>query len=286
MRQAGNRVARAILIAVLICADVSLAAGQGVVARITDLEGQATMAGAGDKNLRILGRVSPGAEISLSADARITLHFPASRTDYRFVGPNTINVSADAASGSDSPATIHHHGDIGITLDAGDSDLGAIAMRGLEVEPTKLEMLRPVDTTILLTRPIRFQWQVTAPFDEYQFSLENANGVQLYSRFTGDAGLDLPAEVTLSAGNHYRWSVTASAVDGRSAGATAEFTTASTADEARFFRLAALNRGDVSNRVLYTLYLDALGLHLEAEAARQALEPVRPGISSRTEPVR
>jgi hypothetical protein len=278
MRQAGLIIRRVTLLAALFLATTTAADGESV-ARVTDLMGVATLQDGDGGNLRVLSRVRAGSDIRLDPGSHITLHFPANRTDYRFQGPNTIRVARDAAFGSQSAADIRQHNDIGVSLDTGDTDLGAIAMRSLSPQASDLRLLRPVDTVVLISRPTDFHWQSGESFDEYQFTLVTASGYPVISLFTDDTSIHLPHGTRLSPGTSYRWTVRADAKDGRSIQATGEFSSASTDTEARFFRLATLNGGDISNRVLYSLYLDAMGLHLEAESARRDLEPLRPGIS-------
>ena len=279
---AGRSLIRSLAIAALFCITAA-AAGAGSVAMVTDLSGmvttQETDSGDQSKALRILQRIRPGTIISLSAESYVTLHYPATRTDFRFQGPNVIRVSEGAAVGSEGSAETRQHGDIGVSLDTSDTDLGAIAMRSLGDFSPELRLSNPVDTIVLLSRPTEFKWQSDPEFKDFQFTLATESGQPVISTFTGDARVLLPHGVNLEPNTGYRWSVRADTADGRSSLATADFSTASTDIEARFFRLSILNRGEISDRVLYSLYLDALGLHIEADAARQALESIRPGIS-------
>ena len=262
--------------------------GADSVAMVTDLSGAVT-AREGDqasdgRPLRILQRVRSGSTIALSAESYVTLHFPSTRTDFRFQGPNLIRIGKDSAVGSETPAETRQHGDIGVSLDTTDTDLGAIAMRSLGDHSPGLRLQTPVDTVVLLSRPTEFRWQSDPRYADYQFTLSTEAGQPVISTFTGSARVRLPHDINLQPDTAYRWSVRADSADGDSSLATASFSTASTAIEARFFRLATLNQGEISNRVLYSLYLDALGLHVEADAARQALEPIRPGISAEASP--
>lgn len=261
----------------------AVATGAGSVAMVTDLSGivttQETGAGNQSKALRILQRIRPGTMINLSAESYVTLHFPATRTDFRFQGPNVIRVTEGAALANGVAAETRQHSDIGVSLDTSDTDLGAIAMRSLGDFSPELRLSTPVDTIVLLSRPTEFKWQSDPEFKDFQFTLATKSGQPVISTFTGEARVHLPHGVNLEPDTAYRWRVRADTADGRTSVASADFSTASTDTEAQFFRLSALNRGEISNRVLYSLYLDALGLHIEADAVRQALESIRPGIS-------
>ena len=234
--------------------------GAGSVAMVTDLSGNVTASDgeseSDTRSLRILERVRSDTKLILPEESHVTLHFPATRTDFRFQGPNVIRIGKDSAAGSETPAETRQHGDIGVSLDTRNSDLGAIAMRSLGDYSPGLRLQSPVDTVVLLSRPTEFRWQPDPGYSDFQFTLSTRAGQPVVSTFTGSPLVRLPHDISLQPDTAYRWSVRADSSDGDSTLASAEFSTASADIEARYFRLAALNRGEISNRVLYTLYLD------------------------------
>lgn len=259
---------------------VPVAAMDRTVARITDLQGQAGLEGETEGKLRILARVRSGSLIHLQPGASLTLHFPATRTDYRFTGPDLIRVEQRRAVSSGNEPEVKTHSDIGVNLDLANTDLGAISMRSIDGGAPSIRDLRPSDTRVLLSRPVTFRWQAPAGAGPVQLVLSTADGHTLFSRTTADASLVLPPDVRLEAGGQYRWRVSAERGDAGRMTSDAAFSVAPTKVETSYFRLATLSGGSVSDLVLQALYLEQLMLQEEADRTWQYLETRRPGIQA------
>ncbi len=251
------------------------------VARITDIQGVAALIdGDEPENLRILTRLRSGNRIRLEAGASVTMHFPASRTDFRFSGPDTIRVEDQRAVGESATPEIRVHSDIGVNLDLTDTDLGAIAMRSIKPESNGLKVLGPSDTRVLLGKPVTFRWQAPEEAGIYNIALKSASGQNLFNQTTAATSLVLPPDISLVPGGRYQWQVYAMGNDGMRLSAEAEFSAAPADVEARYYRIAVLTSGNVSDLVLHGLYLEQMALHEEAEKSWQYLETLRPGIRS------
>lgn len=264
---------------VLVAMSTAYGAGR-TVARVTDLEGTATVEVDGEAgDLRILARVHQGASILLGEGSRITLHFPAVRTDFKFFGPATVRVLQQTAIGNNGVAEKKQHGDIGVSLDLSRSDLGGIIARSIKVEDPQIVLQHPSRSKVVAGRPLVFSWSSRSHGAVYDLTLQDAFGAKLFSGSTADTTMKLPAGTSLEIGATYVWSVAANDSGGSKWSKSAQFITASKQETDRFYQLSALTRGDISDLVLYALHLDQMQLKTESEKIWQHLESFRPGIS-------
>lgn len=275
-----NRTSATILAVLLAVVQALPVVAEGhTVARVTDLAGAAGVEVDGaNSGLRILARVREGARITLDPGATITLHFAATRTDYRFEGPASIVVGAvGAESESGAPAAQTTHESVAVSLDLENTDLGAILVRGAASGP-RFTIDHPKRSVVISRRPVEFAWSGLPDGTTYQFSVTDDLGDEVFAATTTDTGVTLPADAVTRMDAAYDFRVLALPPAGAPVKRRGYFVTARAATEARYRTLEPLSAGSVSDRVLYGLLTAELGLDQESRRAFEALETERPGI--------
>jgi len=258
------------------------ALGNDIVARVTDIQGNATETSSGiERNLRILARIKDGAIIRLEKGSEITLHFSAKRKDMRFVGPGVINVIGQSANSSNGVASTKEHKDIGISLDLSGSGLGGIIARGINPLKPTVTLNYPVKTKVIADRPLSLSWSTEDDKPAmFSVSLQQIGGPVLFKQSTTANQIRLPGNVTLNSGSAYEWSVVANSGGGKSAPRVGEFKVATASEASQFYLIYSEEKKSVSDWVLYALQLDEMKLEIESADVWQQLEAIRPGIKN------
>lgn len=245
MRHSRSRVwclfARLVLILPLLLA-VPVWAGLPV-AVIANLQGAVTQrqepaAGAAAKLLDPLEEL---AILTLAANARATLYFPASGKAFELRGPGDFEVGTVAVralgkapppSGRDLNAAYRD-----IKLDRKPIAKAAVIMRGRIGEPSE-SLLEPRGL-VLSPDNLTFRWVPQATGALYRFQLTNEMGKPLYETETLETSIGLPEWMTLMRGERYRWEVEVVSGNGGALKGWREFVVA---DEAMRSGLAELDR--------------------------------------------
>jgi len=242
---------------------------------VIDAQGDATLAGA---RVAILTGLPSGAEVTLAPAARVVVVHTQNGRQFELIGPGAfrwtggkvevvrpgelrVRESADAAFGD-------------LRLRTGRLAQASISMRGVPGE-SKLQLVSPASTW-LLEAPKSFRWQPMASAASYRFQLTDSNGKPLHEARTSAAAVDLPAGVALEAGRTYGWQVQAELAGGRSIDGWTEFGVAAPDLRARVDRARPRADASFSDRLLYALLLDELGVREEAERLWAQLVRERP----------
>lgn len=243
---------------------------------VIDVQGNATLAGKG--SLEILAGLAPGAEVSLAPAARVTVLDSASGRQFDLVGPGafrwnngTVEVVRPGklvvrAPGSESLKEVR--------LRTARIAQASIRMRGGD-ESRPVELVFPVSTW-LLERPAAFRWRPVTGAKMYRFQLTDSTGRPLHELSTTRTSIDLPAAVALEAGRTYGWQVWAELADGRTPDGWTEFGLAGPDLRARVERDRLPADARFSDRLLYALLLEELGVRDDAARLWLQLASERP----------
>jgi len=242
---------------------------------VIDVQGEATLAG---KRVAILAGLPPAAEVALAPAARLVVVHTQNGRQFELIGPGTfrwtggrveivrpgelrVRESADAAFGD-------------LRLRTGRIAQASISMRGAPGD-SKLQLASPVSTW-LLEAPRTFRWQPLSGAGSYRFQLTDSNGKTLHEARTSAAAVELPAGVALEAGRTYGWQVQAELPGGRAVDGWTEFGVAGPELRTRVERARPRADASFSDRLLYALLLDELGVREEAERLWTQLARERP----------
>jgi hypothetical protein len=243
---------------------------------VIDVQGEATLAG---KRVAILTGLPPGAEITLATAARAVVVHTQNGRQYELIGPGAfrwangraeivrpgelrVRESADATFGD-------------LRLRTGRIAQASISMRGAAAD-TRVRLDSPVSTW-LLEAPKSFRWEPVAGATGYRFQLTDSNGKAVHEARTTGAAVELPAGVALEPGRTYGWQVQAELSGGKTVDGWTEFGLASAELRGRVDRARPRADASFSDRLLYALLLDELGVREEAGRLWSGLARERPG---------
>lgn len=166
-------------------------------------------------SVSMLAEFVPGSRLRLHKDAKVLLLFYRSGEQYAVGGPSLIRfhrAGLEALSGSEPVRKPALQGKDGRTLTV---RAAGVAQAGMVVRGSNrpISPLNPAGAITLEPRPT-FRWREFEAGIEYHFILRDSNGRILLDRVTRGGSLELPAQVALGEGEHYRWSLSARAPDG------------------------------------------------------------------------
>jgi hypothetical protein len=243
---------------------------------VIDVQGSATLAGNG--RLAILAGLAPGAEVSLAPAARVTVLDSASGRQFELIGPGAFRWTNGMvevvrpgkivmrAPGNESMKEVR--------LRTARIAQASISMRGGE-ENRPVRLAFPVSTW-LLERPAEFRWEPVTGAKMYRFQLTDSTGRALHETSTAGTFVALPVSVALEAGHTYGWQVWAELADGRTPDGWSEFGLAGPDLRARVERDRPPPDARFSDRLLYALLLEELGVRDDAAQLWQQLARERP----------
>jgi hypothetical protein len=281
-----------IKIALTLIVSVSFAVNAQIdqnVAMVSDFEGTGSIKVAGNKEpADILIELATGAQISLAEGSKLSLFFFESSEEYAYEGPVEILIEAQQPkllSGNAADTRNLNMAKLaGIAADDEDGiGLGVLKLRNFE--KPKLQLLSPVDTTVVAMHP-KFSWLPVEGATTYEFSLSNELGKQIASAAVTDHSIELPDGTQLISGAEYTWEITTQIPDAQEYSAHAYFTVAEqeVMDQVEASRPAPT--ASFSEKVVYARLLEKLGSKQDAKTIWQeldALKPNSPLIQSRIE---
>jgi hypothetical protein len=193
--------------------------------------------------------------------------YVASGDEYKFSGPGSYRLDAS------SPQTINgavpvKQVSIGSTL--GDKkirtegvSLATMKMRANKKGLRTLEPLSP-SGSITLADPLQLSWRAPAVGLSYQVQLIDSQNKVLVSKEVEANTFTLPQEISLSGGGYYVWIITTTLPDGLLVTSSAQFRVAPNEIREQAAKLKPVNKGTVSERVAYGLWLEGENLANEA----------------------
>ena len=271
-------------------------ASTGPVAVVTDVKGKATLLHAGRRHeVVVLDLLERSDELLLAQKAQVEIAFFAGPPRvFLLSGPGRFALDTNAVISGDASARIAVR-DLAeawrtVKIQPGMLGRASVALRGSSAE--RLQLQAPVGAQLeealdaLRWKPPNGRgsqnWQ-------YAVRLIDANGAVVFSAFTQDTQIALPAKLPWLREQPYLWTVKATADDGRRAEAATEFRLVDRATQERMEQLGRIaqeahaQRSDAdgaAEQVLFAIALDQVDLRSEADRRWRALATARPAFAS------
>jgi len=250
------------------------------VAMVTDLQGAATLAK--DKaRLGLMAYLEPGTEITLAANAKLTLTFLTKPLEQSFSGPAKIVVQTDKIEVLQGGAGQSRKLDpdkvtVAMKFEPAARDRMTQATFVMRSTSLRLELIGPAATKVTTTTP-EFSWKALKDASGYKISLLDEAGKLLREQRVSVNTWTPQGSEALSPGKSYQWTVEATLASGQTDTAQAQF---SVLDKAAAKNIAKHKPGQhapFSERLLYAARLENEGLTHEAAALWRELAAERPG---------
>ena len=249
-------------------------------ALVTDATGKAVvLSGTNQAPVAILAAISADARVRLDAGARVTVLQLQSGDEYILEGPALVGFAArePVAISGNSPqkraAAPTRTGDVRIAR-------GAVTQAGFVMRnfrtTSRIKLLNLNDTLSLALNP-EFRWESGEPDARYTFELFDSTGNSLYQTEVAATTLQPPASIQLRESTLYKWEVSARLPDGRRYVSYGKFTIAPADLRARVKASRPAPGAAVSDRVVFAVWLEQMGLRDEARRYWRALARERPG---------
>ena len=237
------------------------------VALVIDVEGRATVAG---RDLRLLGEMAAGSEVTLEAGGRVVLLYLADGVEYALAGPGRFRIAANGPRGGagmpspvrSAPATRWRD----TRLRSDRIVQGGHVMRG----PERATLQRPVNE-LVVTPGVVFAWESQGEATTYRLDVVDAGGRSVLAVET-DATEYRAEASALRPGQRYRWSIRGQHPSTREPFyAASEFRTADAGQRRALADARPAADADFAQQVRYVALLERIGARSEAQAMREAL---------------
>jgi len=261
----------ALALAMLACALAARAAAP--VAFVTDVQGDARLAGAG--KLAFLGELSPGTTVVLGAGAKAAVMYVDSGTEFLLVGAGEFLIDPAAATAIKGMAparrTVGVRADPTVVARVSRSATASLRMRGVTAAAVaKPGPAYPSNTRIATLQPT-LRWNGEAGAGGFEVKVAASDGTQAWKGSSRANAQRLP--VKLAAGARYSWSV---ASGGKLLG-EAHFETLPADALARAEKSRASAKS-FSDRVMYAFVLQDIGADPDAREVWAELARERPDL--------
>lgn len=259
---------------------LAAAAGEPVVAMVTDLEGKAVLLDDTRKAaVSILSEIRQDGRVQIDAGGRLVAVYVNSGQSYEMKGPAVVQFRAqqpEAQSGAKPQEK-------GNALSKANKEVrikpvvvaqAAIVMRS--VKPSlKLKLLNPLGNKSLDARPT-FSWKGLAPNLQYRFALLDDTGKSLYETTVTETTLQLPAQVQLKETTTYTWVVSTQHPDGAAYSNASDFSLASADLRRQVESLRPSGSAPFSERIAFAAWLEEMSLRDEARKYWKSAAAERP----------
>ncbi len=245
------------------------------VAMVTDLQGSARLTEEGrQRPLALLEYLRPGHEVRLGKNARVTLIYFQSGTQYVAGGEGTVRIAAtkpEVAGGATLVGSETRQAALAASARK-DVVQGALVMK---IVPQPIQPLSPVDTRVLNAHPV-FVWMSPKAKPPFQITLTDANKQVVARADVKAMRFELPASVTLMDGARYIWRVEGRTSKGDPVIGEASFDVATAAERDKVNQARPAAGAAFSERVTYAAILDGMGFRDDARQLWRQLAAERP----------
>lgn len=254
----------------------SLTAHAIIAAMVTDLQGRASI-GFGGRTVAatIASEIETGAQVQVQSGSTLVALYLTSGTEYVFKGPAQVTfgpqqpeVLTGAPAVLRGPATANP-----IRIKPVGMSQSAMVMRSSGAA-ARIRLLSASGTTVVDTRP-EFHWQEPHPGLKYQVEIADDTGRLLHESTVDGALFMLPAGLHLKEGMSYTWSVSTRLPDGRKYSSIGDFGIANAELRSHAVALRPAADAELSQWVVYAIWLDQIGLKDEARKRWRALSAER-----------
>jgi hypothetical protein len=258
---------------VLLPARTALAAD--AVAMVTDLQGPARLVDEGrQRPLALLEYLRPGHEVRLGKNARVTLIYFQSGTQYVAGGEGTVRIAVakpEVAGGATLAGSETRQAALAASARK-DVVQGALVMKTV---PQPIQPLSPADTRVLDTRPV-FVWKSPKAKPPFHLTLTDANKQVVAQADVKAMRFELSPSVTLMEGARYTWRVEGKTAKGEALVGEASFEVATAAERDKVRQARPTSGAAFSERVTYAVILDGMGFRDDARQLWRQLAAERP----------
>lgn len=237
-------------------------------AMVSDLQGKVSLHGETPRALDLLDEIKAGEEIEIAKDARLVFVVYATGTEYTVSGEARLRVGTDSVASIGGAVPDVRRSPIlapmeGIRLNpVGLTQAALVTRTTRQASLLKLKTLE--DTRTLNPRP-EFAWEPLLERDgAYRFELTDDSGISLLKSEVNSPGLTLPANIALSPGVHYSWSVQVLGKDGRKYSNWGDFSVLSDVERADVETRRPAENAPFSEHLLFAVWLEARDLKDEA----------------------
>ena len=259
---------------ILLPARTALAAD--AVAMVTDLQGPARLTDQGrQRPLALLEYLRPGHEVRLGKNARVTLIYFQSGTQYVAAGEGTVRIAAtkpEVAGGATLAGSETRQAALAASARK-DVVQGALVMK---IVPQPIQPLSPVDTRVLNAHPV-FVWKSPKAKPPFHLTLTDANKQVVAQADVKAMRFELPAGITLADGARYSWRVEGRTSKGDPVIGEASFDVATAAERDKVNQARPAAGAAFSERVTYAAILDGMGFRDDARQLWRQLAAERKG---------
>jgi len=274
-----NPVARFVVPLVLLLGIVLLPARTALaadaVAMVTDLQGPARLVDEGrQRPLVLLEYLRPGHEVRLGKNARVTLIYFQSGTQYVAGGEGTVRIAVakpEVAGGATLAGSETRQAALAASARK-DVVQGALVMKTV---PQPIQPLSPADTRVLDARPV-FVWKSPKAKPPFHLTLTDVNKQVVAQADVKAMRFELPAGVTLADGARYAWRVEGKTAKGDPVVGEASFDVATAAERDKLNQARPAAGAAFSERVTYAVILDGMGFRDDARQLWRQLAAERP----------
>ncbi len=246
------------------------------VAMVTDLQGPARLVDEGrQRPLVLLEYLRPGHEVRLGKNARVTLIYFQSGTQYVTGGEGTVRIAAakpEVAGGATLAGSETRQAALAASARK-DVVQGALVMKAT---PQPIQPLSPADTRALNARPV-FVWKSSKAKPPFQITLTDANKQVVAQAEVKAMRFELPASITLADGARYSWRVEGRTSKGDPVVGEASFNVATAAERDKVNQARPAAGAAFSERVTYAAILDGMGFRDAARVEWRKLSAERKG---------
>lgn len=249
------------------------------VAMVSDVQGRATLVKGGARTpLALLADIDAGTQSELEPKARVVALYLDGSGEYTLRGPAVVTFTAQEPQAQTGAAPEKRSVLGGKTQDirikSAGMVQGAIVMRSAGPR-ARIRLLNPSGTRTLEAPP-EFRWSDDQSGLTYRFDLTDDTGKTVYETETRATSVKLPANIRLTEGVTYTWSVSARSADGRKYSNVADFAIAPATMRKQVETLRPNSSASFSDRVAYAAWLEQAELRDEARRVWRALAAERP----------
>ena len=271
-----------IMLALFVCNALFSATvfAKDTIAMITDLTGKAVItSNAEQKPGEILMSMSSGDEIHIDSDSKLTLVYFESAKEYSFPENSVIHISAEEPLNKSSSKIAVRDLEIsnttGLMPVSDDYRQAALVLRGGFKNTPRIKLIHPVRGKVLDTQPT-FEW---LPIDKdipHRFIISDSSERTLLDTTVLGSSFKLPLSHKIEKGEIYSWQLEAQDSNSKIYSTPAKFSLIGDKDREMIEKMRPKGDFSFSERVIFALMLEQLGVYSEANMYWKELSVERP----------
>ena len=226
--------------------------------------------------VKLLDYIQPGSQITLDAQARLSLTLYAEKKLYQFQGPATVQVSVDGKLGQTDGAEPVVKPLAERTLAAAQQTAFIPGSTRMRSAMAPVVLMSPAKGSILTEGQPEFAW-ASAQAGPYSFRLIGADGATVWEKTVSGQSVTLPGDVKLQKGVIYKWQVSLEKGHGKSD--RGQFLMAAPEDIQAVRAAAPAAGAPIEEQVLYAVDLRDAGYVQEARKVVQQIGKTRPDLA-------